>query len=160
MKTIFKNKKTGFTIVELIVVMAIIAILILIAIPTLSKYINNANKTSELATSSTIYKSTVTAVLTESLSTTYTTFTTPTSSKPYAEIPSTSSVVKRIDEGVDGNTTFKVYAYNPLDPMLPRINSNDWEVFVKVSNNRVDPTGAIYFFAPGTNNKYVNGKLQ
>lgn len=52
-----KNKNKGFTIVELIVVMAIIAILILIAVPAFTKYIDRAKRTSEMGTASTINKS-------------------------------------------------------------------------------------------------------
>ncbi len=43
MKINTKRKNLGFTIIELIIVMAIIAVLILIAVPTLSKYLDDAN---------------------------------------------------------------------------------------------------------------------
>jgi len=38
-----KNKKKGFTLIELIVVIVIIAIIAAIAVPALTRYINNAN---------------------------------------------------------------------------------------------------------------------
>lgn len=58
-----KNKKNkGFTIVELIVVMAIIAILILMAVPVFTKYIERAERVSEMGTANTIYKSTMASV--------------------------------------------------------------------------------------------------
>lgn len=54
-----KKKKKGFTIVELIVVMAIIAILTLMAVPRLQKYIEDAKLVSTLATADTIYNAAV-----------------------------------------------------------------------------------------------------
>lgn len=48
------KKKNGFTIVELIVVLAIIAILIIMAVPKLKKYIENAQLISVLASAKTI----------------------------------------------------------------------------------------------------------
>lgn len=50
----FSVKNKGFSIIELIVVMAIIAILILIAVPTVSMYIARANEQSIDTTASTI----------------------------------------------------------------------------------------------------------
>lgn len=160
MKIILKNKNKGFTIVELIVVMAIIAILILITIPTFFKYLESANHTSEIATADTIYSSTISAVLTDFTSNTHTSITTPTLSKPYIQISSNTTFAENLSDGVGGNVTFKIYAYNPLEPMLPRINSSDWEVFVKVTNGCVDATGDIYFYAPKNNHFYKNGILQ
>lgn len=48
------KKKKGFTIVELIVVMAIIAILTIMAVPKLQKYLQNAELITVLATTETI----------------------------------------------------------------------------------------------------------
>lgn len=53
------KKNKGFTIVELIVVMAIIAILVLMAVPTMQKYIKNAKLTAVLATAETIYNAAI-----------------------------------------------------------------------------------------------------
>ncbi len=57
MKT--KNKHKGFTIVELIIVMAIIAILVLIAVPTLKKYIDDAEEVDRQAALRATYAATV-----------------------------------------------------------------------------------------------------
>ncbi len=54
-----RNRKKGFTIVELIVVMAIIAILVLIAVPTLAKYLENADEVDRNAAMKLTYTATV-----------------------------------------------------------------------------------------------------
>ncbi len=60
-----KRKRQGFTIVELIVVMAILAILTLIAIPTFAKFINQAEKTAEGANADTYYTAAYSALIDE-----------------------------------------------------------------------------------------------
>ncbi len=54
-----KNKNKGFTIVELIVVMAIIGVLVLIAVPTLDKYLDNAEEVDRQAALRATYAATV-----------------------------------------------------------------------------------------------------
>ena len=54
MKKIRKNKK-GFTLVEVVVVLVIIAILIAIAVPSVMKYIDDANEAKYLAEARSVY---------------------------------------------------------------------------------------------------------
>ncbi len=61
------KKRKGFTIVELIVVMAIIAILTLIAVPVFNKYIDNANEVSRDALLKATYEASVAYFVDESL---------------------------------------------------------------------------------------------
>ena len=59
MKLIKKNNKKGFTLVELVIVIAILAILALILVPAIGKYIGDANNSKGEASTRTIYTTTV-----------------------------------------------------------------------------------------------------
>lgn len=59
-----RNKKRGFTLIELIIVVAIIAILAAIAVPAFGKVSQNAKENTDLANARTIY-SVVTAAVAE-----------------------------------------------------------------------------------------------
>lgn len=61
MKLIKKNNKKGFTLIELVIVIAILAILALILVPAISKYIGNANDAKNQASARTIYTNAVLA---------------------------------------------------------------------------------------------------
>lgn len=61
MKKLVKSKK-GFTLIELVIVIAILAILALILIPSVSGYISSANKSKDDADLRNIYTSAVLAV--------------------------------------------------------------------------------------------------
>ncbi len=52
--TLKKTNKKGFTLVELVIVIAILAILAAIAIPTVSNVIDTANKNTDLANAQTV----------------------------------------------------------------------------------------------------------
>lgn len=59
MKLIKKNSKKGFTLVELVIVIAILAILALILVPAVAKYIGNADTAKNEAAVRTIYTNAV-----------------------------------------------------------------------------------------------------
>lgn len=61
MKLIKKNNKKGFTLIELVIVIAILAILALILVPAIGKYIGNANDAKNQASARTIYTNAVLA---------------------------------------------------------------------------------------------------
>lgn len=61
MKLIKKNNKKGFTLIELVIVIAILAILALILVPAISKYIGDANVAKNQASARTIYTNAVLA---------------------------------------------------------------------------------------------------
>lgn len=64
MKLIKKNNKKGFTLIELVIVIAILAILALILVPAISKYVDNANTAKNEASARGIYTNAVLAMST------------------------------------------------------------------------------------------------
>ena len=64
MKLIKKNNKKGFTLIELVIVIAILAILALILVPAIGKYIGNANDAKNQASARGIYTNAVLAMST------------------------------------------------------------------------------------------------
>lgn len=61
MKLIKKNNKKGFTLIELVIVIAILAILALILVPAIGKYIGNANTAKNEASARGIYTNAILA---------------------------------------------------------------------------------------------------
>lgn len=61
MKLIKKNNKKRFPLIELVIVIANLAILALILVPAISKYVENANTTKNQASARTIYTNAVLA---------------------------------------------------------------------------------------------------
>lgn len=59
MKLVKKNNKKGFTLIELVVVIAIIAVLALILIPSISGYVSRANAEKDRANARNIYTAAV-----------------------------------------------------------------------------------------------------
>lgn len=177
MKNIIKRKNKGFTIVELIVVMAIIAILILIAVPTFTRYIEDAQETSEMGTEKTIYEATVAAVTRDFLK--------PTDEKSmvtpgaYAfRVETNGNLEAEIEEGVNGMTPLTadlegviVYGYDenfytPEKIVFANNVQDKWRVLIKSSVDApsttqrgpypIDINGDIFIISPD-DNWYENG---
>ncbi len=163
MKKLNKNKKRkGFTIVELIVVMAIIAVLILIAVPTLTKYLDDANNTADLGTANAIYKSAMATGLSESIAEPITV-----AEATANTTTDTGELVDLITDGVtnvDAAITVGTYTTAPTATTYPTATAN-WQVLYFATgtdgaNDTIDPSEDIYIISPidGTNSTlYKNG---
>ncbi len=150
-----QRKNKGFTIVELIVVMAIIAVLILIAVPTLTKYLEDANKTSELGSANSIYKSAIATITSESLSGDV-------ADDQLTEI--TKSVVAGVSNSINANElTVDVYEYATDEPALADGDATKWVVLYPTDGTNIDPAEDIYVISPNAKdterNRYKNGAL-
>ncbi len=150
------KKRKGFTIVELIVVMAIIAILTLIAVPTFSKFLDQANDTAEGADASTLYKVTMNEVISESVAPT---------PEDLGSIAFDDISGKDIGVAIKSAANFQgtdiVVKANVAKTTLPTDNTEgtgdgDWHVYIPVTNKNADETGNIYVFSP-TGHWYTNG---
>lgn len=168
MKIISKNKNKGFSLVELVVVVAIIAILVLIAVPAYTRYIDKANKTSELASADLIYGASVTTLFTD-----YTSSSKVSGLTGGQKLP--DKYQTQINKLVDRNTTVYIYSYasdenigtgEDFNVILPKPTppSTDWIVYVKrTAAGKIDMNGEIFIaapeFEPYQRRVYKNGKL-
>lgn len=149
-------KSKGFTIVELIVVMAILAILIIIAVPSLTKYLENAESTSDLGTANALYSSAMSSCVNESI-------TGASGNIPISKLDDALDIVINIKSGISINEPILIYGFDNSDDEafqnVEVIGSNgNWEVHIPVSSNQIIPDGHIVIFAPdGT--KYIDGTL-
>ncbi len=154
-----KSKRKGFTIVELIVVMAIIAILILIAVPTLSKYLEMANDTAEMGDAKVLYNSALAAITEESINGTNT-YNSPTSKNNYA-LSHESELYLDITGGTSDDYTTEVYTVktgkeiNYFDYVNVVNNGeqyvDEWSVILPITedtNGKIDINGDIYIVPP------------
>ncbi len=154
-----RNKKKGFTIVELIIVMAIIGILILIAVPTLSSYLDMANDTAEMGDAKVLYTSALAAVAEESLTGTNT-YNSPTTSNNYA-LSHTSDLYLDITGGTSDDYTTEVYTVTTGDELnyfdYVNVGNNgvqyvdEWSVILPITsdkNGKIDINGDIYIIPP------------
>lgn len=158
----YARKNKGFTVLELVIVMAIIAILLLITIPGLSRYIKVANHTTEIGIADTIYKSSISAVANEYVTVQSTRTILHNSPNNIYKLNANTPLVQDILSGVSNNVDIEVYSYTTLQASnpLPENPTNSWLVFVKSNNGIVDTTGTIYIVAPESMNCYSNGKFK
>ena len=66
-----KNKKKGFTLAELLIVVAIIAVLVAISIPVFSKQLEKSRESTDLANVRSAYAAVMTSILSDDVSATY-----------------------------------------------------------------------------------------
>ncbi len=145
-----KNKR--FTIVELIIVMAIIGVLTLIAVPMYTKYIEQARKTSELSNARTLYTVALTSIVSDTrngdISTDW-------------EDSTFDSLQNDINESTNISEEIKLKTYATFSSVIYFMNHNDdgaWIVCYGISDDGsvIDPNADIYIIAP-TGTIYVNG---
>ncbi len=164
-----KRKRKGFTIVELIVVMAIIAILTLIAVPMFKNYIEKAEDTKEIANANTAYEAAFAAVMQENINPTCT-YKTPgydtsnnglSKAKPtppelyynileYANITDDNVEVYTIKKGNKLNDFTYENTYLDPDPVKKQY-VDEWSILIPIDNDKnahVDISGNIYVIPP------------
>ncbi len=169
------NKRKGFTIVELIIVMAIIAILTLIAVPMFKKYLTNAEKTKEVANAKTCYSAAISAVIDENISPTGT-YNTPGFDSSGSGLSHDSALYKKIYEltnitnenlevyTVRSGNTLKNFNYVHVDTeSYSEQIVDEWSIIIPITgakNASIDPHGDIYIIPPGFKSErwvYKNG---
>lgn len=153
------NKNKGFTIVELIVVMAILAILILIAVPNLTKYLDDANTTADSGTANTLYKGTMSSCVYES---------TTEESKGQLQPGKINSNVPLVESILMSTTldpsSITVYGYNATSQNFLEENNGNWQIYIPLQENSdsnysvSQDVGDIYISSPHTQT-YLNGEL-
>ncbi len=136
------KKRKGFTIVELIVVMAIIAILTLIAVPTFTKFLDQADTTQEAANASTLYKTTMNQIVLEISENGGITLVS-------GALPTGFVDAIVADSNVDDADVNVLVAGSTVVP-------NEWTILVPVANGAVDETGDILITSP-SGATYTNG---
>lgn len=166
MQNKLNKRNKGFTIVELIIVMAIIAILILMAIPAYSKYYIRAQKTYADANVRTLYKATIAAVAADYTSQTHATLepdtaiynktdvTPPVTPNPLlADINKycTGKFKRPFDTSSSFNDAYAICLYSYEDGDYPPtmtlsnyVQPFSYVIFVKCNNKIIDPTADIY----------------
>ncbi len=147
-----KNHK-GFTIVELIVTMAILGILMSIAIPSVKYYSNQTKKVESSSTATSLYKIVSNKVLdskNEDLTVVFS----------ESENPYTFS-----DIGLDYTNLYFMYSDNVNNfdvASIPESNKSYWVVVLPVydtTSYHYDFTQSILIYEPNQTNRYVNGAL-
>ncbi len=132
------KKRKGFTIVELIVVMAIIAILTLIAVPTFTKFLDDANETQETANAKTLYNAAMSVVVDASID------------------GATTADLAAIEQDVQDTANIQEPAVNVVAAPGAAVE-NQWVVAIPFdATNNIDEEGEITIFAP-SGATYTNG---
>ncbi len=142
------KKRKGFTIVELIVVMAIIAILTLIAVPTFSKFIDDANDTATDANAKTLYNLAMSEALDASIN------------NPAAPFTVIQNNLQEDANIPDATIIVTPYTTAPTDAELLDLDTADWNVYIKATDTAtVDDSGDIYIISPTDEGGqvYLNG---
>ncbi|GAA0752439.1 prepilin-type N-terminal cleavage/methylation domain-containing protein [Clostridium sartagoforme] len=123
-----KKKKKGFTLIELIIVIAIIAILAAIAIPKFGEVRKNANVKSDVANAKTIANA-VTALIAEDKLT----------------VPTTTALT--IDSTEDDEDSGKIEAYLQNVPTVKSVSgTTNFTVEIKAGGGVIVKGGDITFF--------------
>ncbi len=162
-----KNKRKGFTIVELIVVMAIIAILTLIAVPTFTKYIDKAEDTTEAANAKTLYTVAFTILTEETVSPSGETYNTPGYDSSNNGLSHNSELYKSIESianiPLENTQTLEVYTvktgkeindFNYENVDIENYSDqfvNEWSVILPIDGDKnasLDADGSIYVIPP------------
>ncbi len=161
------NKTKGFSIIELIVVMAILAVLMLIAIPTFTDFLEDAKKTSQNGTANALYKATSATLVDDFVSTSPTTFAD--TDLTADGLDADHDFVTAVDGRMQSNSgvTFVIKPYNSSTaPTAPTTaDAVNWTIFIPVKqpisagSYYVDAESDIVLYAPITNDEYVNGYL-
>ncbi len=151
------KKRKGFTIVELIVVMAIIAILTLIAVPTFTKFIDDAEETTTDANARTLHE----LAMTEMVST----VTDPTNYTSFDDINT------EIENGANmNNVEIVTDSYKDGEtPTSTAATSGTWKIYLPTTNDGglpvvadINTSGDIYIISPTEEGSkvYLNGEEQ
>ncbi len=144
------KKRKGFTIVELIVVMAIIAILTLIAVPTFTKFIDDAAETTTEANARTLYEVAMTEVVS--------TVTSPEDYATFADLSDEIATGANITGAVVTTTAYKIGT-------VPTDDATDgWNIYVPTTDGsetiaNINTSEDIYIQSPIAEGGqfYVNG---
>ncbi len=148
------KKNGGFTILELIVVMAILAILILIAIPNFNEYVAEAKEVAELGDARSLYTGAVGSIISET-------------SKGPVSVDWTQDTFKDLQSAISESTTIqepimlKTYINFSSVEYFRDHNPDKWIVcYGKLNNGSViDPGADIYIIAP-SGSIYKNGMVK
>lgn len=157
----YNIKFKGITAMQIIVIVAFIALLLLLSIPILTRYMKVANRNTEYGLVNSIYRSSISAVANDNVNKTSRTALYNSENNIY-KLDTTDPLVQDIISGIKANVEIKVYAYTTMQNSNFMLDnpSDSWLVFVKSNNGIIDISGTIYIVAPESMNCYSNGNLE